>query len=483
MNALSKYWNIWCIRSAGDQIRHQRRLVPLAQQFVQQHLLNLESIATASTKTAFPSAAQSLLLSQFRAHDPAAAISRAQAGLCLRCYVSDPILKACQKIASLFSGDKLFTYQDLLPFVLNDDGQALILLDAENATQLKVDETGETQPASYKVFAVDVLRTYQRNSQASLSLDNWAFLQTKQHSELRNFLSEFGFQHLSDWALLNRVRVKQLEQLLERDRHLVEVFHAVYRRDRRKQQRVSRCTDPTDSQLKEMRELLQQRGVVIQSPSELLKALKQAAKQLRQLDIWQSREPLEIQNSETGNCELRVDLPVDACNQLDTEEQEFLEFLHQQLTLALETSIQQSIQTQIAQLEKSKRYAGFAACFIPGLCLYYCEGLSLRDIGPQLGMSSWDQTRRILNPGELLSNVRRLTVEKLLEPILAKAQSHGLASMPPEPSYLKTLSEQIEAFVDAEIFAEAASEIKAGKNRLMDSVYAQQLKQYIKYKA
>ena len=93
-------------------------------------------------------------------------------------------------------------------------------------------------------------------------------------------------------------------------------------------------------------------------------------------------------------------------------------------------------------------------------------------------MSSWDQTRRILNPGEILSNVRRLTVQQLLEPILAKAQSK-VASTSPEPSYLKILTEQIEAFVDAEIFAEAVSEIKAGKNRLMDSIYAQQLKRYI----
>jgi hypothetical protein len=211
--------------------------------------------------------------------------------------------------------------------------------------------------------------------------------------------------------------------------------------------------------------------------------LKQVAKQLRQFDIWQSREPLEVQNAETGSYELRVDLPSDSFSDLDAEEQDFLEFLHQQLRVTLANAVKQTIQTQIAQLETSKRYAPFAVSFIPGLRLYYCEGLSLRDIGSQLGMSSWDQTRRTLNPGELLNKVRLLTVQQLLEPILEKAQSQGFVSMPPEPSYLRTLTEQIEAFVDAEIFAEAVSEIKAGKNRLMDSVYAQQLKYYIQQNA
>ena len=36
----------------------------------------------------------------------------------------------------------------------------------------------------------------------------------------------------------------------------------------------------------------------------------------------------------------------------------------------------------------------------------------------------------------------------------------------------------LKAFVDAEIFVEAVSEIKAGKNRAMDSAFAQRLKPY-----
>lgn len=476
MDASAKFWTICQISPTGDRAGYECRLVAQAQTFFQQQF---PQRCSAQSKEI-----QAALLSQF--HDVTAksrAIARAHAGLCLRCQVSYPILRACQTIDSLFAGDKQFTYRDLLPFVLNDDGRVLVILDSERKAQLRLNDAGETQPATYTTFAVEVLRTYKSGGSASMSLDNWAFLQTKQHPELKIFLSEFGFQHLSDWALLNRVRPKQLEQLCDRDRPLVKVFHAVYRRDRRQQQQVSRCADPTAEQLAEMAGLLEQREIVIPASNELLKALQQVARQLRQYDIWQSREPLELQNSDTGSYDLRVDLPTDALDEMAVEEQEFLEFLHQQLGIALAHAIEQTLQAQITQLQKSKRYAPFASCFIPGLRLYYYEGLSLKDIGLQLGMSSWDQTRRILNPGELLSKTRLLTVQQLLEPILEKAQSQGFVSMPPEPSYLKTLAEQIEAFVDAEIFAEAASEIKAGKNRSMDSVYAQQLKRYLEQTA
>jgi hypothetical protein len=471
MNASSKYWTICQISLAKSRVGYERRLIPSAQVFFQQQFSNLPPSQSTDIQVA--------LLARFQSLNPESNVkNRAHNGLCLRCYVSYSILKTCQTIDNLFAGDKQFTYQDLLPFVLNDDGKTLIILGEGNA-QLRLNEAGDTQSTSYKTFAVELLRTYKSDSPSSMSLDNWAFLQTKQHPELKNFLSEFGFQPLSDWALLNRGRVRQLEQLSDMDRHLVEVFHAVYRRDRRQQQKVRRCPDPTTSQLQEMGELLQQRGVEIKSVDQLLKALRQVAKQLRQFDVWQAREPLEIQDSQTGEYQLRVDLPSDSMDELDAEKQEFLEFLNQQLETALSQNMEQAIQTQITQLGKSKKYAPFASGFIRGLQLYYCEGLSLREIGPQLGMSSWDQTRRILNPGELLSQVRRLTVQQLLDPILTKAQEQGFIAKSAAPDHLKTLLEQLEAFVDEEIFAEAVSEIKAGKNRQMDSIYAQQLKRYV----
>ncbi len=469
MSATSRYWHICRISLKNERVGYEYRLVPLAEEFCQQ------KVPKSQTRDM-----QAFLLSYFHAKNSAKVdvATSAQAGLCLRCYVSDPILKACQKIDSLFAGDKSFTYKDLLPFVLNDDGKTPIILDSDRRTQLFLDENNKAKTSAFRFFTVEVLRTFNAESRSSMSLDNWAYLQTKQNSELKDFLSEFGFQHLSDWALMNRARPKQLERLSVRDRHLVEVFHAVYRRDRQKQRQVGarKCPDPTSAQLQEMLKILQQRGVLINTPAELTKELKLLATQLRQYDIWSYREPLEIQDPDTGGYTTRRDLPTDSQDELDVEQREILEFLHEQLKLALVEAIQQEISDRITYLQKSKKYAPLSQQFIPGLQLYYCQGMSLKDIAPKLGMSSWDQTRRILNPGELLSKVRTLTVQQVLEKTLEKARVMGLTKIPPEPDYLKIVVEQIEAFADEEIFQEAAEEIRAGRSRSMDSLYAQELR-------
>ncbi|GAA6619706.1 hypothetical protein [Scytonema sp. NUACC26] len=471
MGASSRYWKIWRINPASEQARHKLFLVPLAQDFYHKQLPHSQNGDVETALYAF------FYNQKLEVDDK----NRAVAGLCLRCYISEPILKACQKLDNLFGTEKHFTYQDLLPFVLNDDGESLMILDKSGKNQLLLDKSGQAKTASFKFFSLRVLQTYKPESQSRMSLENWAYLQTRQNPELKEFLSEFGFQHLSDWALLNRARPKQLERLSQRERHLVEVFHAVYRRDRQQQRsyQTRRCPDPTNAQQQEMVAQLQQRNVIINDSMELIKELKLVVAQLRQYDIWSHRESIEIQDPETGGYTLRTDLPYESLSELDVEQRELLEFLHEQLQLALLIAIREEVQASLSRLEKSKKYAPLAKQFIPGLKLYYGQGLALKEISSQLRMSSWDQARRILNPGELLNKIRYVTVQKLLEKILHKAKEKGLTQIPPQPDYLTTLSEQIEAFVDEEIFQKASEEIRVGKNRSMDSVYAQQLIQYL----
>ncbi|MCU0532515.1 MAG: hypothetical protein MUD14_01210 [Hydrococcus sp. Prado102] len=463
MEVSSKYWKI-CRIGLSSKKGYEYQTVPLAQAFWQQQ-------AIASQKANL----QATLNAYFYTRD--ATKNRAIAGLCLRCYVSYPILKACQMLDNLFGGTN-FTYQDLLPFVLNDDGKSLRIIDKDGKTQLVLNNQEVTAPSTYPLFTLEILRTYKPNSPSSMSLENWAYLQTKQNKELKNFLSEFGFKHLSDWALLNKVRAKQLERLSDRDRHLITAFHAVYRRDRlgQRQKGIKKCPDPSESQLQEMRTCLQEQKIVFNSTGELLKFLKQIAIQLRQYDIWSYRESLETYDPETGNYSPRADLPKDFSNEADElEGRELLIFLQDSLKIALDSAIAQALNTQVENLTKSKNYAIFAPQFIPGLRLYYGQGMSLAEIAPQLGMSNWDRARRILNPGDLLQKIRMLTVQQLLDTILEKAKEMGLTKIPPEPDYLKTVSEQIEVFIDREIFQEAAAEIRAGKNRSLDSLYAKKL--------
>lgn len=491
----AQYWNLWCINPGDNRLRYQRKSIALAKIFLKQQLPTHKTAPVSPESSHI--AVQEGLLQQFKSLNqaaiakPAEIQTQAYAGLCLRCYVSTPILRACQKIDSLFSGNKRFSYQDLLPFVLNDDGQTLVVID-DDQLQHTVGEAGELSPSAFEVFSVDVLKTYRCDGAASpvenrassmstnsMSLDNWAYLRTKQQPELKRFLAEYGFQPFSDWALLNRIQVHQLERLSNREQAIAAAFHRVYRRDRRIQKQVSRCPDPTPAQLVEMNQVLDPSGMAFGTIAELLKALKGISQQLRTFDIWQAREPLEIRDVETGEYALRVDLPAETTDELDIEEREFLDFLQQQLTIALTRAIEQAVKSKIAKLKKSKRYSPFASVYSKGLQRYYQEGLSLKDIGVQLGMNNWDQTRRILNPGDLLSQVRQLTAQQLLAPILKAAQAKGLTATPADPTYLRTLMEQIETFLDSKLFAEAASEIKAGKSRSLDSDYAKALLHYL----
>ncbi|MDJ0670361.1 MAG: hypothetical protein PX636_05065 [Microcystis sp. M53598_WE2] len=479
MSAASRYCNLWRIDPASDRTGYKRCFLPLANDFFQS-----QGLSEAEEDRGDRSQQRNLqtdLLSRFQA--PAVdTTERAQAGLCLRCYVSEPILNACRKIDHLFGDDRSFTYRDLLPFVLNDDGKTLMVLDSDGKTYLTLDPTGKPQTTAYQCFSLQILRTFKPNAQSSMSLDNWTYLQTKQNPELKNFLSEFGFKQLSDWALLNRTRSKQLQQLAERNRHLIAAFHAVYRRDRHQQhQGTKRCLDPTTGQLQEMVTYLKARNITIQ-PNQLITELRRVALQLRQFDLWSHREPLEVEDPETGDRLIRSELPQDIASEYNVEQQEqqeMLEFFHKQLQLALVHSIKQAISDRITYLKKSKGYAAFADRFIPGLHLYYSQGIALKEIADLLKMSGWAQARRVLNPGELINIVRTLTIRQVLDQMLKKAEEKGLTALPPQPDYLENLAKQIEALADAEIFQEAFEEIQAGKNRLMKSVYAQQLCFYL----
>lgn len=469
IDTASRYFNLWQIDPASDRKGYNCCCIPWAQKFLQRQLGHHQY----SEKNLLTD-----LLTQFK--NPALNVAqRALAGLCLRCYISEPILMACRKIDHLFGDNQSFTYRDLLPFVLNDDGKTLIILDHNDQIALTLETHDALKIKTYQCFSLQILRTFNPDKHNSMSLDNWAYLQTKQNPDLKSFLSEFGFQKLSDWALLNRTRPKQLAQLSPSDCHLVEVFHTVYRRDRQQQKQGNkRCSDPTDKQLQEMITYLAVCPTSINS-LKLMSELRRVALQLRQYDLWSYRESLEIDDLETGNRLIRTDLPSTVINELDVEQQELLTFFHKQLQLALGQSIQQEIASRITYLKKSRGYSNFADKLIPALNLYYRQGIALKEIAQMLGMSSWAQARRIVNPGELISTIRTLTIRQVLEQMLQKAAQKGLTCLPPAPDYLENLIQQIESLADAEIFQEAFDEIQAGKNRSMKSVYAQELCYYL----
>jgi predicted DNA-binding protein YlxM (UPF0122 family) len=469
MSSLSRYWTIWRIHPSLVKNGYQSNVVMPARQFVKKPPI------ASSNFTEQEQTLQPALFSYFRGDQSTAARKQtaAEAGLCLRCYVSRPILQACRKLANLFASGQCFTFQELLPFVLNDDGETLVLCTGETKEQLLLNAAGEVQPSAYHLFSVEVLRSYDHISQTSLNLDNWVYLQTKQNTDVRAFLSEYGFQHLSDWALLNRARPAQLERLSHLDQSLVAAFHAVYRRDRRQRQQAGKCPDPSAAQLQEMLLYLQKQSLATPADSsKLLKLLQQVAAQLRNYDVWQARAPLEVYCIDADDYILRPDLPNETHHEYDNEQQELLEFLSQQLAANLPQAIEQELRARMAALQKKRKGTDLLTNFVWGLQLYYQQSLSLREIADRLKMTNWAQARRLIDPGNLLSSIRARVVHQILDRVLEKAKQLGAISDPLEPEYLHNVAQQIEAWVDREVFQAATEEIRTGQHRSMTSFYA-----------
>lgn len=478
MRTLSRYWSLWQLHLSPSPSSYIQKPIAVAHQYLQQEFAStpahLESFDNAPPH--LPQLTTSLL-DIFK--DPHTSLHRrAQAGMCLRCYVSQPILKTCQGLKQQFGSHGQFTVRDLLSFVLNDDGKCLIVPGDDSQSQYVLDASETPRKSRFQIFAVEILQTFRSEVQSGMSLDSWARLQTRRAPNLINFLSEYGFKALSDWALLNRVGTTQLTWLSDADRLLVEAFHQIYRRDRCQRAQRSKCANPTPSQLQRMQQYMRGQDLVIEDPQQLISDLQRIATQLRSYEVWNSRIELD-----------KYQFPADSLGQtgseprldpIHIEQQELTEFFHAQLDRALSQVMIRELQAHTLKLRQSKAYAPFAEQWVSGLWLYYDQGLTLRQIASQLGMTSWDQARRILNPGKLLTRVRSQVVLRLLQQMLNKAERMGLTQLPPQPDYLQTLAEQVEGFVDTEIFQRAGEELRVGQNRSMDSPYAHRLRQILR---
>ncbi|GAB4205178.1 MAG: hypothetical protein Fur006_61010 [Coleofasciculaceae cyanobacterium] len=488
MVAPSRYWEMYII-DAREGRGYRNQVLSLAQEFFHNEFPKLVGLGKLSYQQ--NKDIQASLLSCFRGEGSSVnALSRAEAGLCLRCYISYFIKEACIKLVSQFGTNNRFTVPDVLPFVLNDDGRTLILLDDADKSQVILDSFGELRRSSYSFFTVEILQRFEPTLHSNSYLSSWTYYQTRQNQELKKFLLECGLVLLSDWALLNRARPEQLERLgHQEERDLVEVFHAVYRRDRRKSRPLGtgKCSDPTKDQLNEMLSCLQERGANIHSSEMLMQSLKRVAKLLRDYEIWgytgtPPTKPLEFCDRTTGDV-ISIEFPDEATNNLDEIERlEFQEFCTQQFQVCLQQGIEQGVREHIETLRKRPRYTALASQVQPGLQLLYCQGMSQEMIARQLGLNNQTQVSRVLDPKTLLNRVRFLTGEKLFNSVLEQAKNLGLTRISPDSNYLSNLMQQIEAFVDEEVFQQAAAETRNAKNRSMSSLYARRLCHYLKNK-
>jgi len=102
MNASSKYWQMCQISLSQERGGYEYRSVEAARELFEQTVSDSPQAQNGDIQTR--------LLDLFQPQNSAIdAPCRADAGFSLRCFVSHPILKACQKIDSLFASNNSFT--------------------------------------------------------------------------------------------------------------------------------------------------------------------------------------------------------------------------------------------------------------------------------------------------------------------------------------------------------------------------------------
>lgn len=419
---------------------------------------------------------------------------RAEATLCLRCQISSSIVKACKKQAIAFgpSSGVQGLLQELLAIALDDDGKKLFALSLDNTKKIfEVNQSGEVRSTHYHLFNLEILAKYDVEKSKGKSLLNWAYDVTLYHEKIKKVLGQVGFKRLSDWALMSRARKSQLKKLSKRSCQIVEVFQAVYKRDRLKARQqesfsvMKKCPEPTVKQLSEICSELEHRDIYISSSTKLLRELQRIAQKLQEVDLWMSQgspetENLEQHNFETGITTLRRDIPITLSNNPEIiEDESILKFLREKQDYALEYGVQQEIEDRLNNLQKGRRKI-HASKFIPGLKLMYCDGASQRLICDRLDFPSQSLVARIFAPKELAHRIRDRSIEKLLDLILAKAKELGLTPVPPTPDYLRNVIRNIELLLDTEIFEIAIQELQnPKKDRILNSLYAQKLRKYL----
>ncbi|NEU83744.1 hypothetical protein [Nostoc sp. UIC 10630] len=481
----SKYWQMQVL-PIGEEVQLKKyREIGRAKEFFKIQFPYVNSKPTLSTEE--NKQVQSILWRMFHFGDDI--YQRAIAGLCLRCYLSHRIVITCKTIPHIYnvSAENLFRYTDLLPFVLNDDGTALVVLDSEAKTQQIFNLHDGTTRAIAKggeIFSVEILRKFNPNLGSNESLDNWATRLIRQNEDIKSFLWEFGLATPSDWGLLCKSIPRSLSNIfIAADHELIKVFQKVYQRDRIKTSQKGRCSEPTQSQLQEMLELLQQENITLAS-NELIYHLKRIAEILRQ--DWLYRKtgniktvPTELYDNFSNNYLPNPELP--NYTDRDPEDIEFeklQEICKGMFEKVLYQTVAEVIKQRIEDLGKSRGYKNFAHQFPEGLRLYYQENMSLSEIG-KLWKIEWSKARRIFQLENFLVTVQYRNEEIFLDYLLKSLNQSRLTKITHQPDYLKNIAAEIREFGWNKTFKEAKAELLASKKQMKNSLFAQTIRIYL----
>jgi hypothetical protein len=401
------------------------------------------------------------------------ALDRELAETALRCYISCQVDHGCRNLESRFGRQHGFTGDDLLAFALDD-----------------IRRVGQVSQSQYQSVATQVLRSFDPDRGA---LSTWVHRHFKQQPDLKKFLLQQGVYLITDWALLNDTTTGQLGRILQefyqatraeqaQSIALLNSYHAIYRADRMAQrEQVGRapCQAPTPEQLARIRSHLFQgdnqaldgRSV---SSELLLKQLQNIATKLRQARIVNQGGQFKTVSIDNPNsppiAERLYSSPAE-----DPEQLSFLRFYQAEFDRSLDAAVAEVV-TRMSQPSKRKG-AALPAVFLEAMHKFHCEGRSMSEIAPQVGLKKQYEVTRLLKLNDLRADVRQTLLLLLKTKILEQAKQYA------DVEQLTQLDQQVETILDeqiGEMIQAAESEAKQPqRHQPLRSLLAQRICRYL----
>jgi hypothetical protein len=462
--AASWYWKFVRLNSAGRCITEE---IPEAKQFFAQQFEEqfeeqfsngLNSQETIESSQLSPDRLDRSIQRQLFnfVQNPQNTESHQLAKLCFRCYISHQIRYVCTDLEARFGTKYGFTQFDLLPYVLND---------VDPAVNLTFDS------ATHSTFALHILATFNPENG---SLATWTNRQVRHHKELNAvLLTEYGLYLCSDWAILNKTKPDRLqkvraEMLLSNEDNqesvLLEIYHEVYRAERRQNRTRGVCRPPTHLQLSQIAEQFYSRTDQLISSETVLKKLLTIADGLRQYEIamrggWRT-ESIDEPNL-MNVVEQRQITPSYEDIQ---EENQFLQRYQHKLVECLDQAIDRTIVTRLTQLQQRKVTQHKANIFVSALELYYCSNKTMTEIAEIVGLKGQYEITRLRIKDDFPQDVFSQTLN------LLKADVLELAEYYTEPDRLQKIKDELEKMLSLDLEEKVLAKAKS-KN----SLFAQRL--------
>jgi hypothetical protein len=468
MESGAKYWQL--VRMDGSGRRRVEELEP-ARTFLHQQFADLMESANLSDATL-----QLKLLNFLKDLEGAEKVdvrNRDLAELCLRCFISHLAEQMCIRLEQQFGSHYGVTRYDLLPFVLDDDGQ------------LRSQRRTLTQ---YRALATEILESF---DPTKASLSTWALRLIRNHRDLNIFLRERGVYLASDWLILNDTSSEQAQKVLakfhvlshmevEQAGYLLQAYHLVYRQDRLKLRQSGmvkgkeQYKPPTSDQLVRIAEYFRQLTTLSLFPESILNRLKILANQLRQYRVsLRSGSPPSQSLDDPKTRQVAIATPANQGEDQD-EQNEFLRFYREQFFYCLDQALEQATSDRMIYL--SRKSTQKAEQFVNALNLFHCKGQAMGEIAIQIGLKAQFEVTRLVKLKEFRASVRQRLLILLSDRILnkARAYTHSQQLHALDQRIEDALNEQIEG-----IMQQAEAEAIVIKHRPLESLFARRLCRYL----